>query len=166
MRKVVILGSGRTAGGKYDGSLKAEHGTGRNMVPYVEMEWGAEAYAIVKRIKDIFDPKHLLNPGVVINQNPNVHIENLKPLPQTDPIVDKCIECGFCEPCCPSKDLTLTPRQRIVIQGEISRLHQQAKTREGSKDCEISSLISAARSSVLNARLPALLMLRGPIGKI
>jgi D-lactate dehydrogenase len=108
--------------GKYDGSLKAEHGTGRNMAPYVEMEWGAEAYAIVKRIKDIFDPKYLLNPGVVINQNPTVHIENLKPLPETNPIVDKCIECGFCETCCPSKDLTLTPRQRIVIQREISRL--------------------------------------------
>jgi D-lactate dehydrogenase len=107
---------------KYDGSLKAEHGTGRNMAPYVEMEWGAEAYAIVKRIKEIFDPGYLLNPGVVINHNPNVHVENLKPLPKTHPIVDKCIECGFCETCCPSKDLTLTPRHRIVIQREISRL--------------------------------------------
>ena len=28
---------------KYDGSLKAEHGTGRNMAPFVEMEWGAQA---------------------------------------------------------------------------------------------------------------------------
>ena len=109
--------------GKYDGSLKAEHGTGRNMAPYVEMEWGVEAYAIVKRIKEIFDPKNLLNPGVVINQNPNIHVENLKPLPETHPSVDKCIECGFCEASCPSKTLTLTPRQRIVIQREISRLH-------------------------------------------
>ena len=112
---------------KYDGSLKAEHGTGRNMAPYVAMEWGAEAYAIVKRIKTIFDPRHLLNPGVVINQNPNVHIENLKPLPKTHPIVDKCIECGFCESCCPSKDLTLTPRHRIVIQREISRLQSRGE---------------------------------------
>jgi len=108
--------------GKYDGSLKAEHGTGRNMAPYVEMEWGEAAYGIMQQIKDIFDPKNLLNPGVIINTNPSVHVENLKPLPQTNPIVDRCTECGFCEVFCPSKDLTLTPRQRIVVQREISRL--------------------------------------------
>jgi D-lactate dehydrogenase len=106
----------------YDGSLKAEHGTGRNMAPFVEMEWGREAYAVMQRIKAIFDPKNLLNPGVIINSNPQAHVENLKPLPQADPIIDKCIECGFCEVNCPSKDLTLTPRQRIVIRREIARL--------------------------------------------
>jgi D-lactate dehydrogenase len=106
----------------YDGSLKAEHGTGRNMAPYVELEWGQEAYAVMQRIKEIFDPKNLLNPGVIINANPQAHIENLKPLPRANPIVDKCIECGFCEVNCPSKDLTLTPRQRIVVQREIARL--------------------------------------------
>jgi D-lactate dehydrogenase len=135
---------------KYDGSLKAEHGTGRNMAPYVEMEWGAEAYAIVKRIKDIFDPKHLLNPGVVINQNPNVHIENLKPLPQTNPIVDKCIECGFCEPCCPSKDLTLTPRQRIVIQREISRLQSTGENRKRLKNLENSYIYQGDRTCAVD----------------
>ena len=106
----------------YDGSLKAEHGTGRNMAPYVELEWGREAYAVMQRIKEIFDPKNLLNPGVIINANPRAHIENLKPLPRANPIVDKCIECGFCEVNCPSKNLTLTPRQRIVVQREIARL--------------------------------------------
>jgi D-lactate dehydrogenase len=107
---------------KYDGSLKAEHGTGRNMAPYVEMEWGADAYGLMRQIKDIFDPKNLLNPGVVINSNPNVHVENLKPLPRTHPLIDRCTECGFCEAFCPSRDLSLTPRQRIVAQREISRL--------------------------------------------
>jgi D-lactate dehydrogenase len=106
----------------YDGSLKAEHGTGRNMAPFVELEWGADGVAVMRRIKEIFDPKNLLNPGVILNANPQVHIENLKPLPAADPIVDKCIECGFCEVSCPSKDLTLTPRQRITVQREISRL--------------------------------------------
>ena len=107
---------------KYDGSLKAEHGTGRNMAPYVEMEWGTAAYGIMQQIKNIFDPKNLLNPGVIINANPDVHVENLKPMPQTNPIVDRCTECGFCESFCPSRDLTLTPRQRIAVQREISRL--------------------------------------------
>lgn len=107
---------------KYDGSLKAEHGTGRNITPYVELEWGAEAYALMKAIKALFDPGYLFNPGVLLNDNPKVHLENLKPLPPADPRVDKCIECGFCEPQCPSRDLTLTPRQRIVAWREISRL--------------------------------------------
>lgn len=107
---------------KFDGSLKAEHGTGRNMAPYVETEWGADAYDMMRQIKNIFDPKNLLNPGVIINSNPNVHVENLKPLPPTNQIVDRCTECGFCEAFCPSRDLTLTPRQRIAAQREMSRL--------------------------------------------
>jgi D-lactate dehydrogenase len=107
---------------KYDGSLKGEHGTGRNMAPFVEMEWGKKAYELMKRIKRAFDPKGLLNPGVIINGNPLVHLEDLKPMPAANKIIDKCIECGFCEVMCPSKDLTTTPRQRIVIRREISRL--------------------------------------------
>jgi D-lactate dehydrogenase len=108
--------------GKYDGSLKGEHGTGRNMAPFVEMEWGEKAYALMKRIKQAFDPKRLLNPGVILNDNPRVYLEDLKPLPVAHEIIDKCTECGFCEVVCPSKDLTSTPRQRIVIRREISRL--------------------------------------------
>ncbi len=107
---------------KYDGSLKGEHGTGRNMAPFVELEWGRKAYELMKRTKKAFDPGNILNPGVMINDNPVVHIENLKPLPKTHEIVDRCIECGFCEVKCPSKDITTTPRQRIVVQREISRL--------------------------------------------
>ncbi len=106
----------------YDGSLKAEHGTGRNMAPFVEMEWGAQAYGLMKAVKDIFDPLHLLNPGVILSDNPQLHIQNLKPLPPAHSIIDKCTECGFCEAHCPSRDLSLTPRHRIVIQREIARL--------------------------------------------
>ena len=115
---------------RHDGSLKAEHGTGRNMAPYVEMEWGAKAYGLMQQIKQIFDPHNLLNPGVILNSDPQVHVKNLKPLPAAHPIVDKCIECGFCEVVCPSKNLTLTPRQRIVVQREIARLR---RSREDSK---------------------------------
>ncbi|SFU54402.1 FAD-binding and (Fe-S)-binding domain-containing protein [Halomonas korlensis] len=109
-------------GVEYGGSLKAEHGTGRNMAPYVELEWGADAYALMWEIKALFDPENLLNPEVILSRNPTLHLENLKPMSAADPAVDKCIECGFCEPICPSKDLTLTPRQRIVIRRELARL--------------------------------------------
>ncbi len=112
--------------GRYDGSLKAEHGTGRNMAPYVEMEWGRDAYVLMERIKALFDPTGVLNPGVILNANRHVHLENLKPLPAADPIVDKCIECGFCEPHCPSRELTLTPRQRITAWRELARLGREA----------------------------------------
>jgi len=110
--------------GKYDGSLKAEHGTGRNMAPFVEMEWGAQAFALMRRIKALFDPDGLLNPGVILNDDPRAHLRHLKPLPAADPIVDKCIECGFCEPKCPSRGLTLSPRQRIVGWREIARVER------------------------------------------
>jgi D-lactate dehydrogenase len=107
---------------RFNGSLKAEHGTGRNMAPFVEKEWGAAAYEIMKRIKNIFDPYNKINPDVLINPDPNAHLKNLKPMPESHAIVDKCIECGFCEPYCVSEGLTLSPRQRIVIAREISRL--------------------------------------------
>lgn len=106
---------------KYDGSLKAEHGTGRNMAPFVEMEWGKEAADLMRRIKKLFDPENRLNPGVILNDNPQAHLENLKPMPAAEDIVDRCIECGFCEPLCPSHRLTLSPRQRIVSVRELAR---------------------------------------------
>lgn len=112
---------------KYDGSLKAEHGTGRNMAPFVELEWGKEAYQIMKEIKNIFDPENLLNPGVILNYDKEAHIKSLKPLPEAHELIDKCIECGFCEVKCPSKNLTLTPRQRIVIYREMARLDKSGK---------------------------------------
>jgi len=107
---------------KYDGALKAEHGTGRNMAPFVEMEWGREAYELMKQIKHIFDPQNLLNPGVILNNDPEAHLKNLKPIPAASEKIDKCIECGFCEPTCVSAELTLTPRQRIVVYREMASL--------------------------------------------
>lgn len=107
---------------KYDGALKAEHGTGRNMAPFVEKEWGSQAYELMKQTKQIFDPNNLLNPGVILNNDPDAHLKNLKPSPAASEKIDKCIECGFCEPTCVSAELTLTPRQRIVTYREMARL--------------------------------------------
>jgi D-lactate dehydrogenase len=108
--------------GKYDGALKAEHGTGRNMTPFVETEWGTDAYAIMCDLKSLFDPDHMLNTGVMINPDLQNHVTHLKSISLVSSEVDKCIECGFCESKCPSRRLTLTPRQRIIVQREISRL--------------------------------------------
>ncbi|PSV48240.1 FAD-binding and (Fe-S)-binding domain-containing protein [Photobacterium indicum] len=113
---------------KYQGSLKAEHGTGRNMAPYVELEWGKDGYALMQQIKALFDPRGILNPGVIINDDPQSHIKNLKPMPKADDLIDRCIECGFCEPVCPSRTLTLSPRQRIVLYREIQRREAAGET--------------------------------------
>ncbi|HRI22678.1 MAG TPA: FAD-linked oxidase C-terminal domain-containing protein, partial [Panacibacter sp.] len=113
---------------KYNGSLKAEHGTGRNMAPFVETEWGGEAFEIMKKIKLAVDPHLLLNPGVIINEDKNVHIKNLKELPSVEEEVDKCIECGYCEHRCPSRNITATPRRRIVIRRALKQLENSGDT--------------------------------------
>jgi D-lactate dehydrogenase len=103
------------------GALKAEHGTGRNMAPFVLDEWGADAVAVMRDIKALLDPAGILNPGVVLSDDPQAHVHHLKTLPSVEPVVDACIECGFCESRCPSRDLSLTPRQRIVVRREMAR---------------------------------------------
>jgi D-lactate dehydrogenase len=105
----------------YDGSLKAEHGTGLNMAPFVEREWGEKATSMMWRIKELADPEGILAPGVVLNRDPDVHLRNLKGTPEIEDVATKCIECGFCEPVCPSRNVTTTPRQRIVLRREMAR---------------------------------------------
>ena len=179
---------------KHGGSLKGEHGTGRNVASFVEMEWGArlggartrlargcvpsaslalprcprnaarlappnpasragtKAYELMWEIKNLFDPDNVLNPGVLLNRDPLVHVKHLKASPAANPLVNRCIECGFCESNCPSRhvarerasastplsasltrapspplppgrrDITLTPRQRITVYKEMFRL--------------------------------------------
>ncbi|TYP62353.1 FAD-binding and (Fe-S)-binding domain-containing protein [Stutzerimonas stutzeri] len=120
---------------EFGGALKAEHGTGRNMAPFVELEWGNDAYQLMWQIKRLLDPQGILNPDVVLSEDPQIHLKHLKPMPAADEIVDKCIECGFCEPVCPSNGLTLTPRQRIVVWRDI-----QAKKRAGIDTSELEKL--------------------------
>lgn len=127
--------------GKYDGSLKAEHGTGRNMAPFVKYEWGEKAFGVMQRVKDLFDPHGLLNPGVIFNDDPECFLKNFKALPVLKPWADdskavepelaeiykklnKCIECGFCEVNCLSCGFTLSSRTRIATQREITSLRE------------------------------------------
>lgn len=112
---------------KYDGAIKAEHGTGRNMAPFVETEWGSGALGAMQDLKSLLDPDHLLNPDVILNPDPQAHVRNMKPLTIVDEVVNACMECGYCEPKCPSRDLTLSPRQRIVVLREMTRLQESGE---------------------------------------
>ncbi|WP_327669313.1 MULTISPECIES: FAD-binding and (Fe-S)-binding domain-containing protein [unclassified Streptomyces] len=106
---------------RFDGSLKAEHATGRNIAPFLELEWGAKATELMWRTKQVIDPDGVLAPRIVLDRDPKAHLRGLKTIPKVELIADPCIECGFCEPTCPSEDLTTTPRQRIVLRREMMR---------------------------------------------
>ncbi|MFD5075128.1 FAD-binding and (Fe-S)-binding domain-containing protein [Streptomyces sp. NPDC058371] len=106
---------------RFDGSLKAEHATGRNIAPFLELEWGPTATELMWRTKQLIDPDGVLAPRIVLDRDPRAHLRGLKTIPRIEPIADPCIECGFCEPTCPSQDLTTTPRQRIVLRREMTR---------------------------------------------
>ena len=137
---------------KYQGSLKAEHGTGRNMAPYVEKEWGSTAYGLMKEIKSLLDPHLVLNPDVLLASDESIHVKNIKPIPTIESSVDSCIECGFCEPVCPTRTITLTPRQRIVIRRERQLDHasdviahlDQEESWESTDSCAADGMCSVA----------------------
>ncbi|CAI8772208.1 MULTISPECIES: FAD-binding and (Fe-S)-binding domain-containing protein [Pseudomonas] len=140
---------------EFGGSLKAEHGTGRNMAPFVELEWGSDAYQLMWQLKRLLDPNGILNPDVVLSEDPQIHLKNLKPLPAADEIVDKCIECGFCEPVCPSKGLTLSPRQRIVMWRDIqAKKRAGSDTRELERDYQYQGIDTCAATGLCAQRCP------------
>ncbi len=130
-----------------EGSLKAEHGTGRNMAPFVRKQWGEDAYDIIRRIKKLIDPDNIFNPGVIINDDERIHLKNIKNIPVLGSKADECIECGFCESVCPSRDFTITPRQRILALREKSILN-------GSPDFEFNFLDSCATDGLCELKCP------------
>ncbi|MGI5448449.1 FAD-binding and (Fe-S)-binding domain-containing protein [Streptomyces sp. CA-243310] len=119
---------------RFDGSLKAEHSTGRNMAPFLELEWGPEATELMWRTKRIIDPDLVLAPRVLLDRDPRAHLRGLKTIPRVEAVADPCIECGFCEPTCPSGDVTTTPRQRIVLRREMMRQPPGSPVLEGLLD--------------------------------
>ncbi len=85
------------------GTLKAEHGTGRIMAPFVRRQFGDELYAVMREVKRLLDPDGLLNPGVLLNGDPAAHLHDLKLSPTVEEEVDRCVECGYCEPVLPEQ---------------------------------------------------------------
>ena len=139
------------------GSLKAEHGTGRVMAPYVRRQYGDELYDVMRSIKRLFDPAAMLNPGVLMDEDPLAHLRHIKTAPPVAEEVDRCVSCGFCEPVCPSKDITLTPRQRIVTLRAIESARlagDAALVRELEKDYEYESVDTCAVDGMCQTACP------------
>lgn len=131
----------------HNGTLKAEHGTGRVMAPFVRKQYGDELYELMRRIKFAFDPRNIFNPDVIITDDSELHLKNLKITPEIDETVNNCVECGFCEPGCPSKNLTLTPRQRIVLNRALVSLPDKDR-KAISNDYRYQSLDTCATDSI------------------
>ena len=145
----VVLGEG--------GSLKAEHGTGRVMAPYVRRQYGDELYDVMRQVKLLFDPVGMLNPGVLMDDDPSAHLRHIKTAPPVDESVDRCVSCGYCEPVCPSRNLTLTPRQRIVTLRAIEQAKLDgdlALAKELEKDWEYGAVHTCAVDGMCQTACP------------
>ena len=143
------------------GNLKAEHGTGRIMAPFVRRQYGDELYDVTVAIKKLCDPTGLLNPGVIITDDDRAHLHDLKVTPTVEQEVDRCVECGYCEPVCPSRDVTTTPRQRIVLRREMQRAREAGDTAlldelereyeyDGVQTCAVDGMCSTACPVLIN----------------
>jgi D-lactate dehydrogenase len=142
------------------GTLKAEHGTGRIMAPFVRRQYGDELYEIMQAVKRLCDPKGVLNPGILLNEDPQSYVSNLKIAPTVEKEVDRCVECGYCEPVCPSKDLTLTPRQRIVLRREIAEaeaIGDTALLRDLERDYQYDGIETCAVDGMCQTACPVLI---------
>ncbi|MFJ9889562.1 FAD-binding and (Fe-S)-binding domain-containing protein [Streptomyces sp. NPDC091287] len=139
------------------GSLKAEHGTGRVMAPYVRRQYGDELFAVMREIKRLCDPAGVLSPGVVLDDDPTAHLRHLKIVPEVDAEVDRCVDCGYCEPVCPSADATTSPRQRIALLREIALAEtagDEARREELAADFDYAAVDSCAADSLCATACP------------
>lgn len=139
------------------GSLKAEHGTGRIMAPFVRRQYGDELTDMMWEIKRLFDPDLILNPGVVLSDDPESYLDDLKRVPTVENEVDRCVECGYCEPTCPSRSITLTPRQRIVIRRDMAWAEEQGDTallRDLQKDYDYDGVQTCAVDGMCGVACP------------
>ncbi|MFC8731360.1 FAD-binding and (Fe-S)-binding domain-containing protein [Luteimicrobium sp. NPDC057192] len=71
---------------KYGGSLSGEHGDGRARSELLPVMYSPSAIAAFEGVKDLFDPRDLLNPGVLVRPNPlDVDLRR----PQAAPVLAK-----------------------------------------------------------------------------
>ncbi|MFQ5588577.1 MAG: FAD-binding and (Fe-S)-binding domain-containing protein, partial [Nitrospiria bacterium] len=83
----------------FGGSLCGEHGDGRVRAEFLKKLYGPELYALFKSVKRIFDPDHILNPGIKISETPfteNIDLHRLS---------KKCATCAKCNAVCPVYDV-------------------------------------------------------------
>ncbi|WZH38860.1 MAG: FAD-binding and (Fe-S)-binding domain-containing protein [Microbacterium enclense] len=142
------------------GNLKAEHGTGRAMAPYVRRQYGDELYDVMVALKRLLDPSGILNPGVIIDDDPGAHLRHLKTPVSIEPEVDRCVECGYCEPVCPSRSITLTPRQRIVVRRASTAARERgdgALVAELEKDYDYDGVQTCAVDGMCQTACPVLI---------
>ncbi len=130
---------------KYGGSLSGEHGDGRLRGEFIRFMVGDACYALMRRIKELFDPLNIFNPGKVIDTPPMDQFHRYRPghpTPEYDTVFDfsdvmgilraaeKCNGSGDCRKThlsggtmCPSYMATReekdTPRARANIMRHI-----------------------------------------------
>lgn len=142
------------------GTLKAEHGTGRIMAPFVRRQFGDELFAVMVEVKRLLDPDGLLGPGVLLNEDAGAVVADVKPVQPVEAEVDRCVECGYCEPVCPSRDLTTTPRRRIVLRREIARARALGRTAvadELERDYDYDAIQTCAVDGLCQTACPVLI---------
>lgn len=54
----------------FNGSLSGEHGDGRARAPFIEKVLGPEMMPLLRKVKELWDPKYIFNPGKIVNPKP------------------------------------------------------------------------------------------------
>ena len=90
-----------------------------------------------RRASEAFDPRGILNPGILGSERPHDASATGTPLAVPLPGVEQCVHCGFCLQACPTylalEDENDSPRGRIVLMRALRRRHARARRRQRSR---------------------------------